>query len=32
MSILANVVPTISGSIQRNPIPPKGLSKLTELT
>ena len=32
MSILANVVPTISGRIQRSPIPPEGLSKLTELT
>ena len=31
MSILANVIPTISGSIQRNPLSPEGLSKLTEL-
>ena len=32
LSILANVVSTISESIQRNTIPPEGLSKLTELT
>ena len=32
MSILANVVPTVSGSNQRNPIPPEELNKLTEVT